>query len=149
MKLCIAASSGGHLNQLIKLEKIWRHREHFYVTTKSFSLGSLQEKAPCYVVSWANRKHPWLVMRMIFQCLTIIFREKPDVVVSTGAAVGCLLSIFTKFFGGRVIWIDTISHVDRLTLSGNIVRLFADIFLVQWPELADETRNIKYLGSVI
>jgi len=149
MKLCIAASSGGHLSELIRLKDIWKNRDHFFVTTRSFSLDGMNEQSPCYFVSWANRNHPWRILKMTYQCFRIAMKEKPDVVISTGAAVGVLLGVFTKLRGGRIVWVEIMARVDGLSLSGRLILPIADILLVQWPELANESKNIRYVGSVI
>jgi UDP-N-acetylglucosamine:LPS N-acetylglucosamine transferase len=76
-------------------------------------------------------------------------REKPNVVISTGASAGCIMCFFGKLLGAKVIWMDSITNVDRISLSGRIVRHIADLFLVQWPELTAKYKNIEYLGAVL
>jgi hypothetical protein len=49
----------------------------------------------------------------------------------------------------KVVWIDSIANVERLSLSGRIVRPFADLFLVQWPELAERYKGVRHDGAVI
>ena len=87
--------------------------------------------------------------QMFFQCLWILLKERPDVVISTGAAVGCILCLLAKLAGKKIVWIDTVSHVEHLTLSGRIIRPLADLFLVQWPALAKRYPKTKYVGAVI
>lgn len=149
MKICLAASAGGHLTQLLRLIGACEAYDHFIVTTGTEVPDLSPISARTFCVGWANRNHPLLASMMFVRCLSLYLRERPDVLVSTGAAVGCILAILTKVFGGTVIWIDTISHTEYLTLSGRIVRHFADIFLVQWPELTVKYNNVQYVGSVI
>ena len=86
---------------------------------------------------------------MFLHCVYIMLKERPDVVISTGAAVGCILCLLAKAMGKKAVWVDTISHVDRITLSGKIIMRFADVFLVQWPELAERYKRARYVGSVL
>jgi UDP-N-acetylglucosamine:LPS N-acetylglucosamine transferase len=89
--------------------------------------------------------------------MKVILCEKPDVVVSTGAAVGCITCFLSKLLGAKVIWIDSITNVERISLSGRMVRQIADLFLVQWSELAEKYSNrfpqggvpVEYVGAVI
>ena len=148
-KICLAASTGGHLTQLLRIEEAWRDMPHFFVTPGEPLSAGLTGGAKAYAVCAANRQQPLRVLRMFLQCATIVVRERPDVVISTGAAVGCILCLLVKLARGKVVWIDSISQADRLTLSGRIVRRFADLFLVQWPALAKRYRGVKYVGSVI
>ncbi len=148
-KICLAASTGGHLTQLLRIEEAWRQMPHFFVTPGKPLPPRMTGGAGAYAVCTANRQHPFRVLKMFFQCVAILFRERPDVVVSTGAAVGCILCFLVKLTRGKVVWMDFISQADRLTLSGRLVRPFADLFLVQWPALESRYRNVKYVGSVI
>lgn len=86
---------------------------------------------------------------MLTQCFRVILRERPDVIISAGAAMGCAICIIGKLFGSEVVWVDSIACSKKLSLSGTIVRPFADLFLVQWPELADEKKKIYYMGSIL
>ncbi len=149
MKICLAASAGGHLTQLLRLRHVWEKRNHFYITTNKNAIGHPAINAKVYLVGWGNRNHPLLITKILLQCAWIILKERPDVLISTGAASGCILAILTKLTGGKVIWIDTISHVNYLTLSGRIIRPFADMFLVQWPELVDKYPKAIYKGALI
>jgi hypothetical protein len=54
-----------------------------------------------------------------------------------------------KIVGAKVVWIDSITNVDKLSLSGRIVRYIADLFLVQWPELAERYKNVEFVGEII
>jgi UDP-N-acetylglucosamine:LPS N-acetylglucosamine transferase len=81
--------------------------------------------------------------------LKVVLRERPDVVISTGAAVGCIVCFLGKLLGAKVVWIDSITNVERISLSGRMVRYIADLFLVQWPELAKRYDNVEYVGVVI
>jgi UDP-N-acetylglucosamine:LPS N-acetylglucosamine transferase len=90
-----------------------------------------------------------LVFKVLLRCIIAVFREKPDVVISTGAAAGCMVCFLAKARGAKVVWIDSITNVERLSLSGRMARHIADIFLVEWPELAGRYKNAEYLGSVI
>ena len=83
------------------------------------------------------------------RCLKVILSERPDVVISTGAAVGCIMCFLGKLLGAKVIWVDSIANVERISLSGRMVRHIADLFLVQWSELTWRYSNVEYAGAVI
>ncbi len=148
-KICVAASTGGHLTQLLRISEAWRDMPHFFITPGKPLSTQLTGGAKAYTVCAANRQHPLRVLHMFFQCVRILLKERPDAVVSTGATVGCLCCLLVKLMGGKVVWIDSISQPDRLTLSGRIVRHFADLFLVQWPALEQRYRKVKYVGAVL
>lgn len=148
-KICLVASAGGHISQLLKLADSWEGHESFYITTLDVVAKSLQGAANVYVVGECNRQHPLKVMAVLLRCTKTVFRERPQVVISTGAAAGCMVCFLGKFLGAKVIWIDSITNVERMSLSGRMVRFIADLFLVQWPGLAREYKNVEYVGTVI
>lgn len=149
MKICLAASTGGHLTELLRLTEVWQERPHFFVIPRSLVAKELSRREKVYLINKADYRHPWRLLCMLVRCTWIMLKERPDVVVSTGAAVGCILCVLGKLAFMRIIWIEDISHVDRLTLSGQIVMHFADLFLVQWPELAERYKQARYVGSIL
>ena len=149
LRICLAASAGGHISQLLKLTASWNGDEMFYVTTTDVVRSNLSKLGEVYVVGECNRQHPIRVITVLLRCGRIVFKERPDVVISTGAAAGCMLCFLGKMFGTKVVWIDSITNVERISLSGRMVRYIADLFLVQWPELADRYKRIEFVGTVV
>jgi len=148
-KICLAASAGGHLSQLRKVAEAWAGLSTFWVTTGRMVSGSLGENSKVYAVGECNRDHPFRLIAVLSRCIFITLRERPDVVISTGAAPGCLMCLLGKLIGAKIVWLDSITNVERLSLSGRLVRPFADLFLVQWPELIAKYPKAEYVGAVI
>lgn len=149
LRICLAASAGGHSSQLLKLADSWNGYETFCVTTTEVVRDKLSKFGRVYVVGECNRQHPVRVIKVLLQCIRIVFRERPDVVISTGAAAGCMLCLLGKMLGAKIIWIDSITNVERISLSGRMVRYVADLFLVQWPELAGRYKKVEFVGAVV
>ena len=149
LKICLAASAGGHLTELLRLSDSWKKYETFFVTTVPVVRDNLQTSGNIYVVGECNRQHPIRVLKVFLKCLKIALKERPNVVISTGAAAGCMICYLAKLGGARIIWVDSITNVERISLSGRMVRHIADLFLVQWPELVKKYNNVEFIGSVI
>jgi UDP-N-acetylglucosamine:LPS N-acetylglucosamine transferase len=149
IKICLAASGGGHLTQLLALSESWKGRDTFFVTTVPVVRDELQATGNIYVVGECNRQYPIRVLKVFLKCLRITLKERPNVIISTGAAAGCMICFLAKFLGAKVIWIDSITNVERISLSGRMVRYIADLFLVQWPELTSKYKNVEYIGMLI
>ena len=45
----------------------------------------------------------------------VVLRERPDVVVSTGAAPGYFALRFGRLFGARTLWLESIANVEELS----------------------------------
>ena len=149
LRLCLVSSAGGHTSQLLELAESWKGNDAFWVTTSDVIKEKLSKYGNVDVVGECNRQQPWRVFVVLMQCIRIVFRERPDIVISTGAASGCMVCFLSKLFGAKIVWIDSITNVYRLSLSGRLVRRIADLFLVQWPELAEKYDNVEYAGAVI
>lgn len=149
MKICLAASAGGHLSQLLKLSESWERHEAVYISTTEVVQKELSKRSKVYIVGECNHRQPRKVFQVWMRCFRIISLEKPDIVISTGAAVGCMMCFLGKVKGAKVVWIDSVANVERISLSGRMVRFIADLFLVQWPQLADKYKKVEYVGAVI
>lgn len=149
LRICLAASAGGHISQLLKLSGSWNGHKTFCVTTVKVVEEKIRKYGNVYFVGECNRQHPLRVIATLVRCLKAVIREKPDVVISTGAAAGCIMCYLGKLFGAKIIWVDSITNIRRVSLSGRLVRPVADLFLVQWPQLAEKRRNIEYSGALI
>jgi len=148
-KICLVASAGGHLTQLLKLESCWQDYEVCWITTSKVMLEKLQSQGRVYTVGECNRNQPLRILKVLLCCLRMLIREKPGIVISTGAAAGCIICFLAKPTGAKIVWVDSITNVRRLSLSGRLVRHIADLFLVQWPELAQKYKKVGYAGAVI
>jgi UDP-N-acetylglucosamine:LPS N-acetylglucosamine transferase len=149
MKICIAASAGGHLTQLLTLRPVWNGHEVICVSTGEMVRKKLQSIGKTYIVGECNRQHPVQTLGVLIRSLKIVVMEKPDVVISTGAAPGFLMCFWGKLFGAKVIWLDSIANARNLSMSGRMIRPFADLILSQWPEVSAKYTNVKYTGEVI
>jgi UDP-N-acetylglucosamine:LPS N-acetylglucosamine transferase len=149
LRVCVSASSGGHLTQLLKVSKSWEQHDCFYVSSLPVVAEKLEKLGKTYIVGECNRKHPLEAFRVMLRCFKIVWDERPDVVISTGAAPGVLVCFSGKILGAKIVWLDSLANVKRLSMSGRMIRPFADMILTQWPELADKYSNVEYVGSVI
>jgi len=149
LRIGLIASSGGHLSQLLKLSDAWRGYDVFYVVTTDVVKAKLGADKRVYVAGECNREYPRRVLKSFWVCLGVIRRERPAVVLSTGAAIGCLSCLIGRVLGAKVIWVDSITNVDRMSLSGRIVRRIASLCVVQWPDLAVKYPGTEYLGNIV
>jgi hypothetical protein len=69
-------------------------------------------------------------------------------VISTGALPGYFALRLAKLFGARTVWIDSIANAEELSMSGQKVRPYADLWLTQWAHLAS-AGGPEFRGSVL
>ena len=140
------------MNQLLKLLEVsgnWPQRPSFYVTTLPQLAEKLEKFGTTYVIGECNRLHPLMTGFVFLKAFKIVFTERPDVVITTGSLPMAMVCLSAKLLGGKVVWIDSIANVDKFSMSGSMVRRFADLFLTQWPELAKKHKNAEYAGTLL
>jgi len=82
------------------------------------------------------------------QILRIFVRERPDVVVSFGAAPAVGAAVAARLLSIHVVFVETFSAVTRPSLTGRFLRYLANDFIVQWPQLASRGKKGLYAGNV-
>ena len=146
-KVLAVASSGGHWVQLMRVIPAFTRFEIVYVTVLDSYRSQVSENK-FYVVKDANRWNKIGLIRQALQLAWIMAKERPDVVVSTGAAPGYFALLLGRLFGARTIWIDSLANIDHVSMSGKQVGRFADLWLTQWPHLA-KPEGPYFGGSVL
>lgn len=146
MKVLAVASGGGHWIQLLRLSNAFKDAEIIFVSTyKSYNFNG--ENFKFYSITDANRWNKLQLIKMAYEMATIIDKEKPDYVISTGAAPGLAAILWGRIYGSKTIWIDSIANVDKISLSGRLIRPLTNLHLTQWPHLAKG--KTLYKGTVI
>ena len=134
-KILAVASGGGHWVQLQRLRPAFAGEHVIYVTVDKAYRADIGT-APLYVVNDATRWSKWSLVKLALRIAWIIMKERPDIVVTTGAAPGYFAVMFGKLSGARTVWIDSMANVDQLSMAGRKAGRWADRWLTQWPALA-------------
>lgn len=147
LKVLLVASGGGHWVQLMRVSSAFAEQDCVYVTTVK---GCEKEVggAALYRVKDANRWERFGLLKLACRMLLIVLRERPDIVVSTGAAPGYFALRFGKLLGAKTTWLDSVANVEKLSLSGQLAGAYADMWLTQWPHLAGPD-GPYYEGAVL
>ena len=146
-KVMAISSAGGHWEQLMMLRNSWDEVDSFYVNTME-GLAEKSDVKHCYVIPDCNRNKPASFFLCGTQIYKILSREKPTVIVSTGAAPGLIALLMGRIWGIKTIWIDSVANAEKLSLSGKIASAFTDVCITQWSHIAELPR-LKYYGSVL
>lgn len=146
-RILAISSGGGHWAQLLRLSPAFEGHEVTYATVNK-ALRSEVAGAAFYSVSDATRWNRLGLLRLALQVAWVVIHVRPTVTVSTGAAPGFFGLLFSKLYGARTIWIDSLANVENLSMCGKHVSRFADLWLTQWPDLARPT-GPHYAGAVL
>ena len=136
-KIAFIASSGGHLEEISQLKKVAKECDNFLVTEKnSFEVRDFCNRQ--YFVPQMNRKERLFLFKFIllfFKAFIILIKERPDVIVTTGALIAYPFCILEKVMHGKVIYIESFARVTEPSLTGKLLHKHADLFIVQWEDM--------------
>ena len=147
-RILAISSGGGHWVQLLRLRPAFEGCEVVYATVLEGYRSDLDGKADFRVIPDSNRSNKIGLLRSAWSIFWLIYRLRPDVVVSTGAAPGYFGLRFGKLLGARVVWVDSIANAEELSMSGAKAGEFADLWLTQWPHLA-RPNGPHFRGTVV
>lgn len=148
MKVCLVGSSGGHLAHLNMLKPFWSEYDRFWVTfdkEDARSVLSDEKFYPCYFPTNRNIKN---LIKNTFLALEILRKERPDVIISSGAAVAVPFFYLGKLFGAKTVYIEVFDRIDKPTVTGKLVYPVTDKFIVQWEEMKKVYPKAINLGSI-
>ena len=72
--------------QLLRLAPSWEKQETVFISTLPAVQRQLGAMGRTYIVGDCNRQHPLRTLAVMWRTFYAILRERPDVVISTGAA---------------------------------------------------------------
>lgn len=149
-KVCLISSSGGHLEQIKQLKDVYNKYDCFYVVTRTKATEAMKQKH--YIVSDLVRKNKIVMllrmMRMALEQIRIFIVERPDVILTTGAAVAIPMCLIGKMFHRKVIYIESFARMTTPNKTGLLIYRFADLFIIQWEELKKYYPKAVYGGSI-
>ncbi|WP_017726211.1 PssD/Cps14F family polysaccharide biosynthesis glycosyltransferase [Halalkalibacterium ligniniphilum] len=151
-KVLFISSIGGHLTQLLQLKPLFETYDYHIVTEKSSITEEMKNEHPVSLLIYGARNYLFsYLFKFSFNCLKslwIFLRERPDVVVTTGAHTAVPMCYIAKLFGRKVIFIESFAKTTTPTLSGRMVYPIADLFIVQWESMKKVYPKAVYGGSI-
>ena len=153
-KICFTSSSGGHFNQLYDLMSMYKGYDNVTITEKTnFSERALDDEKK-YFFNTINRNEKTFLLKFFIYSIKIgwiLLKERPQIIISTGALITVPVCYIGKLLGAKVIFVESFAKVETPTLSGKLVYKIADRVIVQWKELLDYYKNdgkVIYGGTI-
>lgn len=136
-KICFIASSGGHVQEISWLFDLCDEYDSFLVTEHSdFQKRYHVERTYFFNKIDRREKHFFLhFLQLIGNSIKVMRKEKPDIILSTGALVSVPMLYIGKLLGKKIIFMESMARVEGKSLSGRLVYPIADLFLVQWESM--------------
>lgn len=148
MKICLVCSHGGHLTETLQLLEAFEGHEIFFVTYHSLRNEDLMKIGRVYSIQNIG-SNIWRMLKAIPWALSILLKEKPNVIFSLGAEVAIPFFYLGKLLRTRTIFIESWSRLSSLSGTGRIVYPVSDVFLVQWEQMLKQCgKKARYEGAI-
>lgn len=148
MKICLVGSSGGHLAHLYALKPFWEKEERFWVTFDKEDARSLLKSEKVYNCYYPTNRNIKNLIKNWKLAKNILKNEKPDIIISSGAAVAVPFFYVGKKYKAKTIYIEVFDRINKGTLTGKLVYHKTDRFIVQWEEQKKVYKKAINLGSI-
>lgn len=149
-KICFAASSGGHYEQILMLKPLMEKYDSFLLTERT-DYNAEVKGVRTYFLRQVNRKEKMFISVMLLNTLRSIFiyaKERPDVVITTGVLAVLPMCLLSKLMRKKLIYIESFAKVNTPNESGKLLYKYADRFYVQWESMLKVYPNAVYLGGI-
>lgn len=146
-RICLVSSSGGHWEQLQKLDPLKEKYCGFYVTERTrfpVSKGTYR----MLQTDGKDRLMPAKMLFNSFYSLYIWMKEKPDLVITTGTMVAYPFYLLAVLFHKKFIFIETFARANLPTVAGQKMERHADLFFVQWESQKKFYKKAIYKGCL-
>jgi UDP-N-acetylglucosamine:LPS N-acetylglucosamine transferase len=149
VRVLLACSTGGHLTQLHALRPWWsEHDRHWVTFDKPDARSLLTGESIAWAFHPTTRNIPNLIRNVVVAAKELR-RFRPDVVVSTGAAVAVPVFYLARLMGIRTVYVEVYDRIDSATLTGRLCRPVCDLFMVQWHEQLSMYPGATVIGHLM
>jgi beta-1,4-N-acetylglucosaminyltransferase len=145
----LVCSAGGHLLQLLALRQAWEGFDRCWVTLEGSDSRSLLRDEPVVFAHGPTHRNLRNLLRNVRLAWRITALARPEVILTTGAALAVPFAWLGRLRGARVVYVESITRIDRPSLSCRLVAPVSARVYAQWPELARRVRRARYAGAVI
>ncbi|MGV8086568.1 MAG: PssD/Cps14F family polysaccharide biosynthesis glycosyltransferase [Candidatus Woesearchaeota archaeon] len=145
MKVCYISSSGGHFNELKVIVGKINCDDYYYVTSKNeYVISALKNSKIIFVRD--VKRNPLFFFINTIQSIKHLLKEKPDIIITTGAGIALPTCYIGKIFGKKIIFIESFARVKSVSLFSKLVHGIANKVLVQWKK-KNNPKSI-YIGPI-
>ncbi|MBQ6498206.1 MAG: polysaccharide biosynthesis protein [Bacilli bacterium] len=153
-RVMFISSTGGHLNELLQLEKMFKEYNYSLITEKTKSNLYLKDKYGKRVgfLIYGTKHHiltyPFKLLVNCFISLYYYLKFRPDYIITTGVHTAGPMCCIGKMLGSKVIYIETFANMVTKTTTGKLLYPIVDKFIVQWESMKDLYPNADFGGWI-
>lgn len=149
MRVLLVCSPGGHLQQMLALKPAWDGFDRAWATLRGADVDYLLAGEQVTLAHGPTNRSPVKAIRNLAVAWKMIRSHRPDAIISTGAGVSVPFFVVGKLLGIRLVYVESVTRTESISLSGRLVYPLADRFFTQWPESAAKLRRAEYAGGIL
>ena len=120
---------------------------HFYVLNDKALLPEDMVGKTCFI---AHSERDWRFFLNLWEAFRILLRERPQVILSTGAGPAVPFALVGRLlFGCRVVFVETITRIQAPSMTGKIMYWLAHDFFYQWQSLGRFFPRGRFGGPLV
>lgn len=147
VKVCVVSSCGGHLTEVRALRAAYEHWPHFYVLNDQALLPPDMQGRTDFI---AHSERDWKFFLNLWEAWRILRRERPSLILSTGAGPAVPFSLVGRWlFGCRIVFVETFTRVNSPSLTARLMYRIAHDFYYQRESLAPYFPRGIYGGALL
>lgn len=148
-ELCVICSAGGHLSEALELVSA-TNADKFIITKHEPHIAERLTDIETYYI---NNPHTslWGYFINSIRSLFIFIRQRPKIILTTGAGIALAMCVIGKIYGSKVIFVESGARVTTTSKMGRFLYKYkiADVFYVQWESMLQHHPNATYAGRLI
>ena len=134
---------------MLALEPAWRGMDRAWVTLTGADVGYLLADEQVTLGNGPTNRSLRALVSNIGLAWRLLRRNRPDAILSTGAGLAVPFFIVGKLLRIRLVYVESVTRIETISLSGKLVYRLADRFFVQWTQAAEGRHRAAYAGSVL
>src|SRR5919108_749392 len=146
--LLLVCCPGGPLQRMLALEPVWRGRSRAWAALPTPDVEHLLREEQVLLGHGPTSRHLGNAVRNLVFAWRTVRAVRPRAMLSTGGGLAPPFFLVGKLFRVRLVYVESLTRTESLSLSGRLVRRLADEFFAQWPEAARRA-GVRYEGSVL
>lgn len=171
LKTILCVGSGGHTTELLRIKQkliSQKYQPRLYIVadndvSSEVKIHSLENGDKNYSLSRIPRSRTvkqsysssvFSTLYATLHTIPVVYSFKPDVILCNGPGTCipvCVVAFLMRcifLLDCRIVFVESICRVRTMSLTGKILQYFADIIIVQWPQLRDVCFRAKYFGRL-
>jgi beta-1,4-N-acetylglucosaminyltransferase len=145
----LVCSPGGHALQLKLLSGAWSEYDTVLVTLEAEDTRTLFEGERVIYAHGPTNRSVANLLRNLVLAWHVVRSHKPRAIVTTGAGVAVPFAWVGRLFGAKVVYIESLTRIERPSLSYRLIAPVTNRMYAQWPELAERVDKARYAGTVM